>query len=124
VQRYVGETERLYGILNTRLANRKYVVGEKFSIADIALLGWVNISTLSGLDLPGQFPNVQAWLDRLLERPAVKKGLAVPTESSMSNAAIARRLAEGDEELKKQEEATRKLIADAKEEFGYKYASP
>ncbi|VUC33624.1 unnamed protein product, partial [Clonostachys rosea] len=45
IQRYVGESERLYGILNTRLADRDFVVGPsrgKFSIADIALLGWVD----------------------------------------------------------------------------------
>ncbi|KAH8903048.1 glutathione S-transferase [Coniochaeta sp. PMI_546] len=124
VQRYVGETERLYGVLNTRLAGRNYVVGDKFTVADIALVGWVNGSTLAGIDLPGQFPHVQAWLDRLLERPAVRKGLAVPQESSFSNAAIAKRLAEGDEEVRQQIEAAKKLIADAKEEFGYKYASP
>ncbi|KAB5566801.1 glutathione S-transferase II [Coniochaeta sp. 2T2.1] len=127
VQRYIGETERLYGILDARLANRKYVVGEKYSIADIALVGWVNISSFSGIDLAGQFPNVKAWLDRLLERPAVRKGLAIPSESPITNEAIAKKLAaEGEEgdEARAKAEAARKLIADAKEEFGYKYASP
>jgi glutathione S-transferase len=125
VQRYVGESERLYGILDARLSGgRKYVVGDRYSIADMAIVGWVNIATLSGLDLAGQFPNVAAWLDRLLERPAVKRGLAVPSESSMSNAAIAKKLADGDEEVRKREDEAKKLIADAKEEFGYKYASP
>jgi len=122
VQRYVGETERLYGVLDARLSSRKYVVGEKFTIADISLVGWANLASLAGIDLEKQFPNVKAWLDRLLERPAVRKGLAVPSESPMSNAALAKKME--DPEGRKAEEAVRKLIDDAKEEFGYKYASP
>lgn len=124
VQRYVGETERLYGVLDTRLEGREYVVGDRFSIADISLVGWVNSSALAGIDLGGQFPNVKAWLDRLQARPGVQRGLAIPSESPVSNAALAKKSAEGGEEARQQEEATRKLIADAKEEFGYKYASP
>lgn len=124
VQRYVGETERLYGVLDARLAGRQYVVGDKFTIADISLLGWANIATFSGIDID-QFPNVKAWLERVLERPAVKKGLAVPSgESNLSNAALARRVAEGDEDAKQLVEGAKKLIDEAKKEFGYKYASP
>lgn len=125
MQRYVGETERLYGVLDARLAEgREYVVGNKYSIADMSLIGWVNVSAFSGIDLD-LFPNVKAWHERLLARPAVQRGLAVPSgESSISNAAVAKRLAEGGDEVKAQVEAARKLIDDAKAEFGYKYASP
>ncbi|TGJ86266.1 hypothetical protein E0Z10_g2496 [Xylaria hypoxylon] len=123
IQRYVGETERLYGVLNTRLANREYVVGGKFSIVDINLIGWVNGSTFAGLDLEGQFPNVHNWLERCLARPAVQKGFTVPDGSSFSNAAVKKAI-QTDPEKKKQAEETAALINDAKEKYGYKYASP
>lgn len=127
IQRYIGESERLYGILDARLSNgREYVAGDgkgKYSVADISLLGWANIAELSGIDLSGQFPNVAAWLDRCLAREGTKKGFAVPQESSFSNAAIRKKIAE-DPEAKKQAEDAKKLIEDAKAQYGYKYASP
>jgi glutathione S-transferase len=89
----------------------------------MALIGWVDASAFTGIDLD-QFPNVKAWHARVLARDAVKKGLAVPNESPISNAALAKRLAEGGEEVRAQAEAAKKLIADAKAEFGYKYTSP
>lgn len=123
IQRYIGESERLYGILDARLATRDYVVGGKFSIADINLLGWVNVTALAGLDLEGQFPNVAKWLERCLARPGVQRGFAVPQESSFTNAAVKKAIAT-DPEKKKQAEETAALIKDAKEKYGYKYASP
>ncbi|KAI1272379.1 glutathione S-transferase [Xylaria sp. FL0933] len=123
IQRYIGETERLYGILNSRLADREWVVGGKYSIADINLVGWVNAATLSGIDLEGQFPNVAKWLERCLARPAVQKGFSVPSASSFSNAALKKAI-ETDPEAKKRAEETAALIKGAKEKYGYKYASP
>ncbi|KAI0169048.1 glutathione S-transferase [Hypoxylon sp. FL1284] len=125
VQRYVGETERLYGILDARLSGgRDYVVGGRFSVADIALLGWANVTTLAGLDLPKMFPNVQAWLDRCLARPAVKRGFEVPDgPSSMSNEAMAKAYETDPEKRKKADEAFR-FLNECKEQYGYKYASP
>ncbi|KAI1177956.1 glutathione S-transferase [Nemania sp. FL0916] len=123
IQRYVGETERLYGVLNERLATRDYVVGGKFSIADISLLGWVNGSRMAGIVLEEQFPNIQAWLERCLARPAVQKGFSVPNPSSFANAVV-RKAIETDPEKKKAAEETAALIKDAKEKYGYKYASP
>ncbi|KAI0864543.1 glutathione S-transferase [Xylaria cubensis] len=123
IQRYVGETERLYGVLNTRLEGRNYVVGEKFSIADINILGWANVSKLGGIDLEGQFPNVHKWLQRCLARPGVQKGFSIPSESSFTNAAVQKAI-DTDPEKKKQAEETAALIKDAKEKFDYKYASP
>lgn len=123
VQRYVGETERLYGILDARLAGRDFVVGGRFSVADISLLGWVNMATLSGVDM-AMFPNVQKWLDRCLERPAVQKGFAVPGgPSQFSNAALAKAL-EADPEKRKAAEESLRFLNECKEKYGYKYASP
>ncbi|KAK3902566.1 hypothetical protein C8A05DRAFT_44045 [Staphylotrichum tortipilum] len=91
IQRYVGEAERLYGILDKRLEGREYVAGEgkgRYSIADISLVGWVNGSRFAGIDLGVQFPNVHAWLERVLARPAVQKGLAVPGGSVSSRSGL------------------------------------
>ncbi|KAK4128434.1 DEAD-domain-containing protein [Parathielavia appendiculata] len=124
IQRYVGESERLYGILDARLADRDYVAGPgrgKYSIADISLVGWVNMAQYSGVDLPALFPNVKAWLDRLLARPAVQRGLAVPSgkPSGLSNRAIME-----SEEGKKTIEEGRRLVDRAKEQFEYNERTP
>lgn len=126
-QRYVGESERLYGILDKRLSEggREYVVGSgkgRFSIADISLLGWCNIAEFSGVDL-ALFPNVQAWLDRCLARPAVQKGFAVPSVSALSNAKLREAIGKDDEARRKSDESW-KFLREAKEKYGYKYSSP
>lgn len=126
IQRYVGEAERLYGILDARLKDRDFVVGPgrgKFSIADISILGWANIAVFSGIDIPTMFPNVVAWLDRCLARPGTKRGFAVPQESSFAHAAFLKKIAE-DPEAKQKADETKKLLDDAKAQYNYKYASP
>ncbi|RYO91891.1 hypothetical protein DL762_001971 [Monosporascus cannonballus] len=125
IQRYVGESERLYGILDRRLSGgREYVAGKgprgRYSIVDMSILGWADATLLAGVDLAAQFPNVQAWLDRCKARPAVRRGLAIPTESSISNENM-RKAAESDPE---KAEESRKLLRDSKEKYGYKYSSP
>lgn len=122
IQRYVGETERLYGILDARLRDRDYVVGAgrgRYSIADIALLGWVNgIERLSvSLD---QFPSIRAWLERVLARPAVLRGLNVPDAEPKRATA----LDEIDDKTKSSRAELKKLVDAAKKQYGYKYASP
>ncbi|KAL2256141.1 hypothetical protein VTK26DRAFT_2120 [Humicola hyalothermophila] len=124
IQRYVGESERLYGILNARLADRDYVAGPgrgTYSIADMSLIGWAGISSFSGLDVAAQFPHVKAWIDRIYARPAVQRGLRVPSGelSRVSNVAL-----QASEEGRKHLEETKKLVEKAKEQFGYKYSSP
>jgi glutathione S-transferase len=124
-QRYVGESERLYGILDKRLSDRDFVAGQgkgRFSIADISMLGWCNIAEFSGIDLK-LFPNVQAWLDRCMERPGVQKGFAVPNVSALSNAKLKESI-EKDEEAKKNTEDAKAFLKESKEKYGYKYASP
>lgn len=122
----MGESERLYGILDARLKDRDFVAGSgrgRFSIADISLLGWADVTTLSGVDLPGLFPHVTAWLARCRERPGVQRGFAVPQVSSFSNKAFAEKVKEDPETRQKLEEH-KKLVNDAKAQYGYKYASP
>ncbi len=85
--RYVAESRRLLGVLNDRLAERDWLVGEgrgDYSIADIATLGWVRnlIGFYEAGDLVGyaDFPHVDAWLQRGLARPAVRRGLEIPSK--------------------------------------------
>ncbi|KAK4237966.1 hypothetical protein C8A03DRAFT_44251 [Achaetomium macrosporum] len=132
IQRYVGETERLYGVLDARLANRDYVAGAgrgRYSIADMNLVGLANASRFSGIELKRQFPNVQAWLEKLLARPAVRRGLAVPDGPlRFSNEVLERALNGEDREdregLRRMVEEGDRLVREAKKRFGYVYASP
>nr|POF06917.1 disulfide-bond oxidoreductase yfcg [Quercus suber] len=121
-QRYVGETERLYGILDTQLKDREYLVGDKYSIADIANFSWVNVASFAGIKLE-QFPNLQRWWARINARPAVQKGVAVPSESKIVNAAYQERL-KSEEGFKEKEAELEKLANEAKQQYGYKFSTP
>lgn len=79
--RYAAESARLLGVLDGRLADRAWVMGDDYSIADISLLGWVRnlISFYEAAEIVGfdRFKHVQRWLDTGLARPAVQRGLEV-----------------------------------------------
>lgn len=80
--RYVAESKRLLGVLDKRLEGRDWVMGEQYTIADIAILPWVrNLIGFYGagdlVDFP-QFKNVGRVLEAFVARPAVAKGLAIP----------------------------------------------
>jgi GST-like protein len=81
--RYANEAVRLLGVLDSRLTGRDWVMGTDYTIADISLIGWVRnlVGFYEARELVGfeRFPHVQAWLDRGLERPGVKRGLEVTT---------------------------------------------
>lgn len=82
LQRYVAESKRLLGVLETRLAGRDWIMGGDYTIADIAMLGWVRnlVTFYEARELVefDSFPNVAAWLERGLARPAVQRGLEIP----------------------------------------------
>jgi GST-like protein len=82
LERYVNESKRLLGVLDTRLTGRTWIMGDDYSIADIAALGWVrNLNGFYGAgELVGfdTFKQVGAWLERGLARPAVQRGLEIP----------------------------------------------
>ncbi len=82
--RYVAEAKRLLGVMDAALAGRDWFVGDVYSIADIALLGWVRalVDFYGAGDLVGfgDFRNVGAWLERGLARPAVQRGLGIPVK--------------------------------------------
>ncbi|MEM9013012.1 MAG: glutathione S-transferase N-terminal domain-containing protein [Pseudomonadota bacterium] len=77
--RYRNETGRLYGVLNKRLADRPFVAGDFFSIADMAIWPWASLWEGQQQDIAG-LPHMQAWLDRCAARPAVAKGREVAAE--------------------------------------------
>ncbi|KAH7115817.1 glutathione S-transferase II [Dendryphion nanum] len=122
MQRYTGETERLVGILDNHLKDKEYLVGGKFSIADIASFGWVNVLRFSGVEI-NNFPNLKAWWERVSERPAVQRGLAIPSKSPLGNAGYLERLKE-DREFAEKEDKLKQQIVEAKAKYGYKFSSP
>jgi GST-like protein len=78
INRYVNETKRLYGVLDKQLSAHPYVAGD-YSIADMAIVGWAKLWERQGQDIT-QFPHVQRWLEAVMARPAVARGLAVAGE--------------------------------------------
>jgi GST-like protein len=73
---FAGETRRLYGTLEARLAGREHIAGD-YSIADIAIWPWVSRFQRHVIDL-GDFPEVQRWYLAMAGRAPVKRGYAVP----------------------------------------------
>ena len=84
LERYTKESVRLLGVLETRLTGRTWMMGDDYTIADIALLGWVR--NLVGFYKAGELvdfaslKNVPVWLERGLARPAVQRGLQIPSK--------------------------------------------
>lgn len=76
IERYQSETKRLYGVLNTRLEDREYLV-EDFSIADIAHWTWVRIHDWAGVDV-SEFHNLRRWMNTMAARPACARGVEIP----------------------------------------------
>ena len=81
--RYVAESKRLLGVLNQRLENRRWIMGDAYTIADIAtfpwirnLIGFYEAGELVGMD---DFPHVTRVLEAFVARPAVTRGLEIPT---------------------------------------------
>jgi GST-like protein len=76
-ERYSKETRRLYGVMNTRLGDVSYLATE-YSIADVATYTWVSRFQMHRVDLT-EFPNVKRWFDAISARPAVQRGMKVPS---------------------------------------------
>jgi GST-like protein len=77
IERYTKETRRLYGVLNAHLAREQYLAGD-YSIADIATCPWVARHEWHKTDL-NEFPHVKRWFDAISSRPAVQRGMKVPS---------------------------------------------
>src|SRR5215470_14961953 len=82
LERYRDESKRLLGVLETRLSDRRWIMDDDYTIADISMLGWVrNLVGFYGareLVAFDSLKRVPAWLERGLARPAVQRGLEIP----------------------------------------------
>jgi GST-like protein len=74
-QRYVTETERLYGVLDKRLEGRDYIAGD-YGIVDMACYPWCTIWEGQNIRIE-EYPNVKRWLDLVAARPAVQRAYAL-----------------------------------------------
>jgi len=77
-ERYLKEANRLYGVLDRRLAQREFLADD-YSIADIATWPWISRFEWQTIDL-AQYPNVKRWYLAMANRPAVQKGYKVPKD--------------------------------------------
>jgi len=79
IDRYQGESKRLFRVLDGHLKDHEYLAGE-YSIADIANFAWVRTHRWSGVEVD-DLPHLQRWLDAIRVRPAVERGLQAPPSS-------------------------------------------
>ena len=88
IERYVKETNRLYGVLDKRLADREFLAGD-YSIADMASYPWIVPHARQGQDLD-DFPNLKRWFEQIRARPAVERAYAlareINTQATVTNA--------------------------------------
>jgi GSH-dependent disulfide-bond oxidoreductase len=82
ISRYVKETERLYGVLDKRLADREFIAGE-YSIADMAAYPWIVPHESQQMDL-NHFISVKRWFEAIKARPAVQRAYAKAKEVNPS----------------------------------------
>jgi len=81
IDRYTNEANRLYGVMDRRLAEAEYLAGD-YSIADMAVWPWCREPSRRGVD-PSDYPNVQRWFDAIEARPAVQRAVKILAEESV-----------------------------------------
>lgn len=84
IDRYQKETKRLYGVLDRRLSQSPYLGGDEYTVADIANLPWLLSYERLGIDL-ATIPHLSRWLGALRARPAVERGLLIPSPQRRSD---------------------------------------
>ena len=82
-RRFDDELHRLYGVMNNRLYDRRYLAGDFYSIADMACYPWVVGWEAQGIDI-AEFKYFKRWFEELSERPALQKGMASGSNSNQS----------------------------------------
>ena len=76
MQRYAKEANRLYGVMNRRLTESKFIACDEYTIADMAIMPWLRSYKNQGVEMD-EYPQVKRWFDGINARPAVQRGLAV-----------------------------------------------
>jgi GST-like protein len=79
MQRYSKEANRLYGVMDRRLAESKFIACNEYTIADIAIMPWLRSYKNQGVEME-EYPQVKRWFDGIAARPAVQRGVAVLAE--------------------------------------------
>ena len=83
--RYTGESNRTYNILDRQLGEHEWVAADEYTIADMAVWPWLRAPQFQGVEI-AEYPNVKRWQDVIAERPAVQKALTVLEESNRHTA--------------------------------------
>lgn len=76
IDRYTKEANRLYGVIDKRLAQSPYLGGDNYTVADIATFPWLRSWQNHGIDW-ADFPRAKRWFDTISERPAVQRGVTI-----------------------------------------------
>ena len=76
VHRYTNEARRLYGVMDKQLQGRRFIAGNQYTIADIAIFPWLRNWKNQGIDW-AEFPRLHEWFERIGARPAVQRGVQV-----------------------------------------------
>lgn len=83
IKRYTNETRRLYGVIERHLSDgREWLAAGQYTIADMANSAWIYGHAYAGIEID-DMPHLQAWMKRVEERPAVQRGMNVPTKNPM-----------------------------------------
>ncbi len=80
IARYTDEVNRLFGVMNARLAEHEFLAG-RYSIADMASVGWIRLAEKLGQDLT-QFPHLKRWFETVRAREAVRRAFAIRIEAA------------------------------------------
>jgi GST-like protein len=76
VDRYTNEARRLYGVMDRQVAQHRYIAGEDYTIADVAIYPWLRSWQNQGIDW-ADYPHLRRWFDEIGDRPAVIRGVQV-----------------------------------------------
>lgn len=85
--RFSDEVHRIYGVMNNRLYDRRYLAGDELTIADLACYPWATYWDKQGIDLD-EFKYFKRWYEELSQRPAIQTGMAVGAETSVDYSAL------------------------------------